>query len=55
MPEGTGYCDFHEKVYKTNHTCDFFVARDSAEGRTYKSRLYGNGEDDDDEMDELEI
>jgi hypothetical protein len=55
MPEGTGYCDFHEKVYKASHTCDFFLALDSTEGRAYKSKLYGHGEDDDGEMDELEI
>jgi hypothetical protein len=55
MSAGTGYCDFHEKVYRADHTCDFFTARDSAEGRAYKAQLYGAGEDEDDEMDDVEV
>ncbi|HEX9709357.1 MAG TPA: hypothetical protein VGB42_05265 [Candidatus Thermoplasmatota archaeon] len=54
MPVGTGYCDFHEKVYKASHSCEFFTPRDSAEGRAYKRQLYGGGEEDEEGEDDLE-
>lgn len=49
MGVGTGYCDYHEKVYKASHSCERFLARESPEGRAYKSQMYGGGADEGEE------
>lgn len=55
MPVGFGYCEFHEKMKKADHSCDYFLGRNSPEGRAFTSQRYGGGEGDEEDVDDDEF
>jgi len=46
MPQGVGYCDYHEKTYKATYWCKFFLDKGSDEAKQYKRQMYGGGEEE---------
>lgn len=53
MASKMGYCDYHEKSFRADYWCKFFLHKSSDEAKEYKRGIYGGGEDeeDSDEMD----
>lgn len=54
MASNVGYCDYHEKMFKADYWCKFFLHKSSAEAQKYKREIYG-ANDDDDEMEDMDV
>ena len=46
MAANMGYCDYHEKMFKADYWCKFFLHKTSDEAKEYKRGIYGGGEDE---------
>ena len=55
MSKDIGYCDYHEKTFKATYWCKYFLHKASPEAQQYKRELYGAGEDDEEETEELDV
>lgn len=53
MASKMGYCDYHEKSYRADYWCKYFLHRSSDEAAEYKRGIYGGGEEEEegDDMD----
>lgn len=54
MPANVGYCDYHEKMFKADYSCKFFLNKTSAEALEYRRGIYG-GTDEDEEDSEMDV
>jgi hypothetical protein len=53
MASNVGYCDYHEKMFKSTYWCKYFLNKSSDEALQYKREIYG-GSEDDDETEEMD-
>ena len=49
MPKNVGYCDYHEKSFKADYWCKFFLHRESSEAKQYRRGIYGDTEEEGEE------
>lgn len=55
MPKEIGYCDYHEKSFKATYWCKYFLHKSSDEAKQYKREIYGAGDDEDEEGEEMDV
>ncbi|HKZ59725.1 MAG TPA: hypothetical protein VJ547_07755 [Candidatus Thermoplasmatota archaeon] len=54
MASNAGYCDYHEKMFKADYWCKFYLHKTSAEALQYRREIYG-ATDEDDEENEMDV